>query len=237
MNLLARARGLLRSHHAESFVLALFLLVAAALFAFIKLASEVGEGDTTAIDAWVVRALRSPVDPALPIGPHWLRLAMTDVTALGGATLLTLIVIIVASYLVAIRKFATAGFVVAAISGGALCSTLLKLFFARARPDLVGQLVEVHTHSFPSGHALNSAVTYLTLAALIARTESTRAVRIYVIAVAICLTLLIGCSRVYLGVHWPTDVIAGWCLGAAWAVMCSLVARALQRRRAIEPPS
>jgi len=226
---------LLSKHHPDSYVLLLFLIIAAALFAFLKLASEVAEGDTAAFDRWMLQAFRSPSDPSVPVGPDWLRRTMVDVTALGGPPVLTLIVIAAAGYLVAARKVATAAFVVVAISGGALASTLLKLGFARARPDIVDRLVEVHSASFPSGHALNSAVTYLTLGALLARTESARSMRIYVMAVAMSLTLVIGCSRVYLGVHWPSDVIAGWCVGAAWAVLCSLVARALQRRRAIEP--
>ena len=226
---------LFRKHHPDSYVLALFLIIAVGLFAFLKLASEVAEGDTAAFDRWVLQALRNPADPALPIGPDWLRRTMVDITALGGTPVLTLLVIVTAGYLVAARKAATAAFVVAAVTGGALTSTLLKLLFARARPDIVGHLVEVHSASFPSGHALNSAVTYLTLGALLARTAGARSLRIYVMAVAVSLTLVIGFSRVYLGVHWPSDVIAGWCLGAAWAVLCSLIARTLQRRRTIEP--
>lgn len=233
----ARMLKLLKKHHPDSYVLVLFLVVAAALFVFLKLASEVAEGDTAAFDRWVLQALRSPADSALPIGPDWLRRTMVDITALGGTPILTLLVIAVAGYLVAARKAATAVFVVAAVSGGGLASTLLKLIFARARPDIVGQLVEVHSASFPSGHALNSAVTYLTMGALLARTESARSLRIYLMAVAASLTLVIGFSRVYLGVHWPSDVLAGWCFGAAWAVLCSLVARWLQRQRAIEPES
>lgn len=235
MNLRTRMLRLLGRHHADSYALVLFLILAAALFIFLKLASEVAEGDTAAFDKWVLEALRSPADPAVPIGPAWLRRTMVDLTALGGVPVLTLITVAAAFYLVAARKAATAAFVVASVSGGALASTLLKLAFARARPDIVGHLVEVHSASFPSGHALNSAVTYLTLGALLARTEGGRSMRIYVMAVALSLTLVIGFSRVYLGVHWPSDVIAGWCVGAGWAVLCSLVARTLQRRHAIEP--
>lgn len=214
-------------HHLDSYLLLLVLLATAGLFVFAKLASEMVEGDTLAFDRWLLTSV--------PAGPAWLRVAMIDVTALGGGVILALITVIAAGYLVAVRKSRTAAFLVAAVVGGALTSTLLKLAFARARPDLVAHLVDVHSNSFPSGHALNSAVTYLTLGALLARTEDSRTARIYVMAVAIVLTLLIGSSRVYLGVHWPSDVLAGWCLGAAWAVLCSLAARTLQRRRAIEP--
>jgi hypothetical protein len=107
----------------------------------------------------------------------------------------------------------------------------------RARPELMAHLVKVDTTSFPSGHAMNSAIVYLTLAALLARTEKQRQVRIYLVGAAIMLTLAIGFSRVYLGVHWPSDVLAGWCVGAAWAAICSILAVHLQKRRTIEPAS
>ena len=225
---------LFRQYQVESHILFLFLVVAGGLFAFIKLASEVAEGDTLAADRWLLLALRTPSDPSIPIGPSWLREAMVDVTALGGVSVLALLTLISAGYLIAARKPATAGFLVVAISSGAIASTLLKMGFARSRPDFIGQLVEVHTASFPSGHAMNSAVTYLTLGALLARAEDDRSVRIYLVAAAIFLTLVVGFSRVYLGVHWPSDVIGGWCVGSAWAVLCSLIARTLGRRRLID---
>lgn len=226
---------LLKKHRIDSYILAMLLIAAGALFAFFRLASEIMEGETFALDRWLLQALRSTADPSVPAGPGWLRLAMVDITALGGVSVLTLLTVIATGYLIAARKPATAAFLVASVTGGAMASTLLKLGFARPRPDLVGHLVEVHSLSFPSGHALNSAVTYLTLGALLARAEDDRWVRIYLMTVAVALTLIIGTSRVYLGVHWPSDVLAGWCVGSAWAVLCSLVAQSLQRRHAIEP--
>jgi undecaprenyl-diphosphatase len=136
--------------------------------------------------------------------------------------------------LLAIRKVTTAAFLTVAIAGGAIASALLKFGYARPRPEVVAHLVEVHTASFPSGHAMNSAITYLTLGALLARAQKDWRVRVYLLAVAIILTLVIGVSRVYLGVHWPSDVIAGWCVGGSWAVLCSLGARTLQRRQKID---
>ncbi|HEY0116154.1 MAG TPA: phosphatase PAP2 family protein [Allosphingosinicella sp.] len=220
----------------DSRILIVFLILMVAGFGFVKLASEVVEGDTLAFDRWLIRALRSPADPSVPVGPEWLQVFMIDVTAMGGVTLLTMITVIATGYLIATRKFSTAAFLAGAVAVGAILSTLLKLGFARSRPDLVAHLVEVDSTSFPSGHAMNSAITYLTLGALLARAEASRRVRIYLLGIAIALTLMIGFSRVYLGVHWPSDVMAGWCVGAAWAVGCSLSARALQRRRAIEAP-
>ena len=113
-------------------------------------------------------------------------------------------------------------------------STLLKLAFQRPRPDLVPHGAEVYTASFPSGHAMLSAVTYLTLAALLIQVQVQWRAKTYVLALAVLVTLLIGVSRVYLGVHWPTDVLAGWCIGAAWALLCWLAALALQRNRQVE---
>jgi undecaprenyl-diphosphatase len=226
-----------RGHRIDSKILAAFLLLAAAGFAFIRIASEMSEGDTQAFDRWLLQWLRNPADLATPIGPAWVHKAMVDVTALGGFTILTLITVVAVGYLVAARKQATALFLAAAVVGGSIASTLLKLEFARPRPDIVAHLVSVDSTSFPSGHAMNSAITYLTLGALLARAEKNRSLRIYLMSVAVALTLVIGFSRVYLGVHWPSDVLAGWCVGAAWAVLCSLVARALQRRRAIEQPT
>ena len=111
---------------------------------------------------------------------------------------------------------------------------VLKQIFERGRPDLVPHAVQVFSASFPSGHATLSAVTYLTLGALVARLAPHRLAKAYVLGVAIVLTLLVGTSRVYLGVHWPTDVLAGWCVGAAWAIACWLVAVWLQRRGKVE---
>jgi len=115
-----------------------------------------------------------------------------------------------------------------------LLSGILKLGVDRPRPDLVPHLVEEYTASFPSGHAMLSAVVYLMLGGLLSRVEGPRCIKIYVLSVSLILTFLVGLSRIYLGVHWPTDVLAGWCAGATWAVLCWRVALALQRRGEIE---
>jgi undecaprenyl-diphosphatase len=199
------------------------LLVGAALFAFLMLASEVAEGDTMAVDRAILTGLRSAADPALPIGPKWLPEAMTSLTAFGSVTGLLLVCAAVIGYLLAAGRPRTALFLFAATAGGIALAGLLKLVYARPRPTLVPHLVDVTSTSFPSGHATDSAIVYLTLAALLARTVPERAPRIYIIGAAILMILLIGVSRVYLGVHWPSDVAAGWALGAAWALACSLV--------------
>lgn len=221
---------------ADRAVLVGFLLLAGLAFVFLELASEVLEGETMGLDRLILQGFRTSADTAVPIGPGWLRVMMVDITALGDVTGLTLITLAVVGFLVVARKYATALFVAASVIGGATLGTLLKAIFARPRPELVPHLVEVTNASFPSGHAMNSAVVFLTLGALLARTQERWAVRIYLVAVAIVLTLLVGISRVFLGVHWPTDVVAGWCVGAAWATACGLLARWLQQRRRIEPP-
>ena len=216
-------------------VLAAFLGLALLVLLFFYLASEMAEGETFAWDRAILRALRTPADAGVPIGPHWLVKAMRDLTALGGVSVLTALTVAVVGYLAASRRAGLALFVAASTIGGALAGTGLKLLFLRARPEVVPHLVEVDSLSFPSGHALNSAVIYLTLGALLSRSESRRSVRIYIVGVAIALTMIIGISRVYLGVHYPSDVLAGWCAGATWAAMCATLARALQRRRTLEP--
>ncbi|MDC7789343.1 phosphatase PAP2 family protein [Rhodoplanes sp. TEM] len=217
-------------------LLTLFL-VAAALFGFVEIAGEVIEGENHALDEAILRVLRNPADLADPVGPAWLEKAIRDLTALGSVTVLTLLTVVVLGYLVIDGKRAAALFVLVSVAGGALLVDGLKLVIARPRPDLVAHLVDVSTYSFPSGHATASAVTFLTLGVLIARTHSRRRVKAYVIGTAVALTLAIGASRVYLGVHWPSDVLAGWCLGAAWAMLCWQIGLWLQRRGKIERPA
>ena len=219
---------------AEFGILFALFLIAGTGFGILELAEEISEGETRAFDTAILLAFRNPADHADPIGPWWLEVLMKDFTSLGGTAVLTLITIGVLGYLLIMRKYKVALFVLAAIGGGTLVSTLLKLGFDRPRPDLVAHAVDVRSASFPSGHALMSAVTYLTLGALLARLQPKRRLKLYILAIALTLTIIIGVSRVYLGVHWPTDVLAGWCIGSAWALACWLVAYWLQRHGDIE---
>lgn len=219
----------------EAWLLVGLLLVAGALYAFLQIADEVIEGETALFDRAIMLALRDPADLTQPLGPRWLREAARDVTALGSTTVLTFVTLGVAGFLALSRRRATAMLVLAAVGGGTLLSNALKYLFDRPRPDIVPHAMEVYTQSFPSGHSMLSAVTWLTLGALLARTEPRRRVKTYVIAMAMATTLAVGMSRVYLGVHWPTDVLGGWTLGAAWALLCWLVARWLQQRGKVEP--
>lgn len=199
--------------------------LAGGLFVFLILTGTVVYGDTRAFDERLLLALRTPGNLGTPIGPFWLDHAVNDITALGGTTVLTLMTLLSVVYLLLARQRAIALFMFLCIAGGWLVSALLKLGVARPRPDIVPHLVEVHDLSFPSGHAMLSAVTYLTLGALLSRAEPFRSTRIFLLAAAIFLTLIIGLSRIYLGVHYPTDVLGGWCAGATWALGCWVLAR------------
>jgi undecaprenyl-diphosphatase len=217
--------------------LVLFLLFAASLWAFAEIADEVLEGETKPVDRAVLTLLREPGDLADPVGPAWLEQAVRDLTALGGTAILALVVLAAVGYLALTGHPRMIAFLVFAIVGGLLLSLLLKAGFDRPRPDFLPHGQHVYTASFPSGHSMNAAVVYLTLGAILARAHARRALQVYVLALAIFITALVGLSRLYLGVHWPTDVLAGWTAGAAWALLCGLGARTLQRRRVLERES
>jgi undecaprenyl-diphosphatase len=210
------------------------ILGAGALFAFAKLANEVMEGSTRAFDERLLLALRTPGNLADPVGPIWLEEMVRDVTALGSTGVLTIMVLSVTGFLAMTRKGYAALFVLASVIGGTLLSQTMKFAYARPRPDLVPHGAEVYTASFPSGHSMMAAVVYLTLGALLARTQATRVVKVYILTIAAVLTVLVGASRVYLGVHWPTDVLAGWTLGAIWALLCWMGMVWLQARGQVE---
>lgn len=220
-NLMARLREY------EPLTLITVALVAGGLFVLQRLTSEVLEGETLGFDEAILLILRRPDDLATPIGPAWLLHAVGDITSLGGVTVLTMMTVLVSVYLLLDRRWPIALFVFSSVLTGWLTSTVLKVIVARPRPDIVPHLVEVSDLSFPSGHAMLSAVTYLTLGALLARTQRYRSTRIFVMGTGVFLTVLIGMSRIYLGVHYPTDVLAGWCAGALWALCAWLISSRL----------
>lgn len=225
------APGTFARHHFASLALLIFGL---GLFAFIGIADEVLEGDTLRIDRWVLLALRAPGDPGDPLGPAWVEEMFRDFTALGGTGVLSLLTLISVGYLWLQGMRRIALFLLLAILGGLLLSLALKTGFDRPRPDLVSHGSMIYTSSFPSGHSMLAAVVYLTGGALLAVVHTAHRVRVYLISCAVLATLLVGASRVYLGVHWPSDVLAGWAAGAAWAAACWLSAHWLQQRGRIE---
>lgn len=224
----------LRIGRRELVLLVAVLAPAALLYAFVQLIDEVREGETLRFDNAILLALRNPEDTADPIGPWWMEIMFRDITSLGSTTVLTLVTLVAIGYLLIAGKRGAALLVAVSVGGGTLISSLFKAIFDRPRPDIVAHIIDVSTASFPSGHAMLSAVTYLTLGALMARVEPSHLRKVYFLGLAVFLTLAIGFSRVYLGVHYPTDVLAGWSLGAAWAIFCWEVAWQLQRRGSIE---
>jgi undecaprenyl-diphosphatase len=223
-----------RRDRTELAVLAGVLLLLVCLFAAFKLAGEVVEGDTQTFDERVLRSLRDPNDPGTAIGPRWLRIAALDLTALGSGIVLGLAVTAITGFLLLQGMTRTALFILASSVGGWILNNGLKGLFGRARPDVVPHLSEVASLSFPSGHAMTSAAVYLTLGVLLMRLAERPITKFYCLGVAVLATLLIGSTRVYLGVHYPTDVLAGWLIGFAWALMCWIVERRIERRSGIE---
>lgn len=233
--LAASVRSWLRNRDLR-LLLAVLMVVVGGWF-FLMLADKVAEGTTHELDRRLILALRHPENPADPIGPPWLEEAGRDFTAMGGYAVLTFVTAAAAIYLGILRKHHAAWLLVGATVGGLGVMHLLKALVNRPRPDLVPHLSHVATASFPSGHAMLSAVVYLTLGAMLTRFVEDRRLKTFILSVALLLTFLIGVSRVYLGVHYPTDVLAGWIAGLVWGVLCWLVTRALQRRGAVEPDS
>lgn len=212
-------------HWLEPRILGVILAAASALWVFIGVAEEVAEGEAHSVDAAILLALRTVDDLADPLGPRWLEEFARDVTALGSPGVLAMLVAVVALFLLLAGSRRTSLFLLLATGSGAFAAALLKQGFDRPRPDLVPHATYVVSASFPSAHAMVSAVVYLTLGALVARMVHRRRLKLYVIMVAASLAGLIGVSRVYLGVHWPTDVLAGWAAGAAWALACWVAAQ------------
>lgn len=228
-------------NHDNLLVLLAALFIVGGVWAFANIAEAVIAGGTQRFDEWAVKALRMPDPqstaarprPQVPIGPGWLREVGRDVTALGGLAVLILMTVAVAGYLLMVGKYHAMWLVLIATAGGLLASTLLKYAFDRPRPD-VDHYSHVYTSSFPSGHSMLSAVVYLTLGSLLTRLVAERHVKIYLIVVALLLSFLVGVSRVYMGVHYPTDVLAGWTAGLVWALICWMSARYLQKCGTVE---
>lgn len=195
-----------------------------AVWAFVAVADEVAEDEHLQLEERIMLALRNPANPDEPAGPPWLKQVAIDLSALGGATVISLLSLSVCGHLALRRRWRRVLILVVTVAGGHLLSHTLKALYARERPDVVPHLAVVNSHSFPSGHSLSSSVIYLTIGALLAEAAARKRERVYILVIAFGLTFLIGCSRVFLGVHYPTDVLAGWSAGTAWALACWLIA-------------
>jgi len=204
----------------EPLLLGMALLATIGLWLFIAVAEEVFAGETGALDRAILLAMRDPANLQQAAGPAWLDQAARDITALGSTSVLSLLVILVVLFLWLLGRRGMALYVLLSTSLGTGLSFLLKALFQRPRPDLFPHGDTVLTTSFPSGHAMISTLVYLTLGVLLARLLTERRLEIFVVSSAMLVALLVGLSRVYLGVHWPTDVLAGWAGGASWALLC-----------------
>lgn len=223
-----RARAIGRVLRREWPALAMLLTLLTGVWAAIELTDEVTDGTTRRIDRALLLAFRTGAGDLA--GPAWVQEMMRDFTSLGGVGILTFITVAVVGYELLEHRRWKAATLVVAVLGGVGVSTLLKRLIDRDRPDLVAYAAEVSTASFPSGHSMMAATVYLTLAALLMRFHARRATQIYILTAAMLATLLVGISRVYLGVHWPTDVAAGWMIGASWALTVWLGAVLVERR-------
>ena len=194
------------------------LLAAGSMWGFLGISDELDEQETHHWDERILLVMRESGDRADPIGPSWLEESGRDLTALGGFTVLTGLTLASIGVALFLKRPRIAVVIAVAITGGMLLTHLLKSGYDRPRPDLISHGTVFSNASFPSGHSTMAAVVWLTLGLLLARTQPSRGMRIYLVSLSVLITLLVGMSRVYLGVHWPTDVLAGWTLGAAWAL-------------------
>lgn len=199
------------------------------LLVFFFIARLAAAGEPLDFDRNVLLALRTPADIATPVGPYWLREFMGDVTALAGWPVLTVFIILFTSFLMMRRHWRNASILLAAVIGQTVIVGQLKNLFERARPDIVPHLVEATSYSFPSGHSASAAAVYLTLAAILSRETERQREKFFIVGAAVLLVALVGFSRVYLGVHYPSDVLAGWAFGAAWASLVLLTAQFADR--------
>lgn len=218
----------------EFSVLLAGVAIAGGLWGFIEMAELARDTEAHSLDTSILLAFREAGRPDDPIGPAWMEEAVRDITGLGSMVVLVMVTAAVIFYLLLIKRGLEALLVLATVGGGQILSSLLKLGIDRPRPDLVPHLMDVQTLSFPSGHAMMSAVTYLTLGAMLAGLAPGRATKVYVLGLAVLVALMVGVSRIYLGVHWPSDVLAGWCAGFVWAMLCWLVARRVLRRAPVQ---
>lgn len=200
------------------------LMIMVGLGFFAEIAEDVSERENQGFDRSILMAMRDPVNPQHPWGSEVTVQIIRDITSLGGFTVLTGLTLASMGAAFFLGKPRLAALIACAISGGMMLTGLMKRGFDRPRPDLVPHSVMVTSASFPSGHAMMSAIVYLTLGVLLARTQPLGAFRVYLIFLSVCITVLVGLSRIYLGVHWPTDVFAGWAFGGAWSIIFWLIA-------------
>jgi len=223
-----RIRGGLKFVRAHGVLLAAVVIISGGTLAFVDIAGDMREGSGLPFDTYILHTLHPGPDPSDPVGPAWLYRAMADLTSMGSLAVLTLIAIIAVGYLVLCRRMLQAIALIVGLGGGLALSESLKQLFMRTRPPEIYRASESLNASFPSGHTLMATVFYLTIGVMLAGALKHRFLRVYVLLVGMLLAVIVGITRVYLGVHWASDVLAGWSVGAAWATLCWLVERTIQ---------
>lgn len=213
------------------FTIAAIILCAFLFMGFGAVVDEVLEGDSHALDEKILLSLRDPTDAQSPLGPPWLEEMMRDFTALGGIALLALITTASVVYLWVSKQRGYAIYLTSVTITATILSNIMKLGFDRPRPDLVPHHSITYMPGFPSGHSFMAAVVYLSLGVILAEAHQSKAIKAYLITLSILIAVLVGISRVYLGVHWPSDVLAGWLVGAGWALLFWILAKYLESRR------
>ena len=207
----------------ETRVLVALVLAAGAFWAFLELGDEFDEA--SALDRRLMLLLRTPGAINDPIGPRNIEEVVRDITALGGTVVVTMLTVVGVLSFAFHRKYRHAAVLAGTVLLAWASSDLAKELYGRPRPDLVSHGAYVYSASFPSGHSTLSAAVYLTLAAMVSSLEPRRRTKALAYGLAMAVLLAVGLSRVYLGVHWPSDVVAGWCLGGAWALLAWTVLR------------
>lgn len=206
------------------------LLATAGTWGFIAIADEVSDNDTRSFDLSILEAVGGRYDT---LSGFWQEVGR-DLTALGGTAAISLMTLGVVIFLGLGGRWKAMLFVIASVVGGLVISLILKEIFDRPRPDVFAHRSHTMTPSFPSGHSANSAVAWLTMAVLLAKLVKSPGMKAYIFGIGLLIPLLVGLSRVFLGVHWPTDVIAGWLIGLSWALVVWGAATWLQRSGKIE---
>lgn len=211
----------------EARVLLGLILAAAALWTFLDIADEMADGETRGVDSRIILMLREPGDLNNPIGSKDIEEAVRDITALGGTTLVIAVTVVSVLAFAFHKRRIHAAVMASAVLAAWASSHFTKALYGRPRPDLVPHEAYVYSASFPSGHSTMSTAAFLTLAMLVASLEAKRRSKVLVYTLAAMVVAGVGFSRVYLGVHWPSDVLAGWCLGAVWALLGWMALRTL----------
>ncbi len=210
-------------HRGSTNLFGYYILLITGLVLFTVTAVMAANHQTQAADNSILLFFRKPDNLLVPIGPKWLLPLFEGITVLGNASLLITVSIIAVTYFI-LKKIGRLAGIFLTIAAGAVISELtLKEFFARPRPAIVPHLVNAEFYSFPSGHSMMSVVVYSTLALLLIYSGVNEKLKIYFISAAFILPFAIGLSRVYLGVHYPTDIIAGWALGIVWLSLCRII--------------